>query len=130
MSETQPSILIIDDRPKILEALSELFEQHATVATAKTVQEAIDIISSTSPAFNVIIVDGYIDHSPGFDKPDGPELCRSLRYQQFNGTLIGYSSDTKLGSMFSAAGATAFVPKTDVEKLVELVKFSLDAFHV
>ena len=116
MSEIKCRILYVDDH----EDSSEMFklvlaESDYEVHTARTVDEALQL--ARTHEFDLYVLDKRLPDGSGMD------LCRALTKLTPGVPCIFYSGDAyeihRLEAM--AAGADAYIPKPDVEALIETV---------
>jgi CheY-like chemotaxis protein len=116
MSEIKCRILYVDDH----EDSSEMFklvlaESDYEVHTARTVDEAIQL--ARTHEFDLYVLDKRLPDGSGMD------LCRALTQLTPGVPCIFYSGDAyethRQEAM--AAGAHAYIPKPDVEALIETV---------
>lgn len=116
MSEIKCRILYVDDH----EDSSEMFklvlaESDYEVHTARTVVEALQL--ARTHEFDLYVLDKRLPDGSGMD------LCRALTQLTPGVPCIFYSGDAyeihRLEAM--AAGADAYIPKPDVEALIETV---------
>ncbi|MEW6747189.1 MAG: sigma 54-interacting transcriptional regulator [Planctomycetota bacterium] len=74
-----PHVLIVDDEPLVLESTAELlgrlFEGRAGLLTARSMDEAIEVIEKHSDTLAVAVV----DHNLGESKKTGEQLLKAIR---------------------------------------------------
>ena len=116
MSEIKCRILYVDDH----EDSSEMFklvlsESDYEVHTARTIDEAIQIAKTHE--FDLYVLDKRLPDGSGMD------LCRVLNQLTPGVPCIFYSGDAYeiQRQEALAAGADAYIPKPDVEALIETV---------
>ena len=110
-------ILCVDDHQDTSEMLKLLLAgEDYEVATALSVDQAI--LMATAHPFDLYVLDKRL--------PDGSgvELCRQLQETTPNSICIIYTGDAYEIHRQQAleAGADAFVPKPDIEKLINTVE--------
>jgi CheY-like chemotaxis protein len=116
MSETKCRILYVDDHEDSAEMLKLMLSaEDYEVHIAQSVEEAFG--KSQTQAFDLYVLDKRLPDGSGTD------LCRMLSQATPGVPCIFYSGDTyeihRQEAM--AAGARAYVPKPDVEALIETV---------
>lgn len=117
MPRVKCRVLFIDDHEDTSEILTLLLGQEDyEVATAKTVQEALELAKSQD--FDLYVLDKHLPDGSGL------ELCTKLHEVTPGVPCIFYSGDAydihRLEAM--AAGAQAYVAKPDIAALIENVK--------
>ena len=117
MPEAKCRVLFIDDHEDTSEILTLLLGQEDyEVATAKTVQEALELARSQD--FDLYVLDKHLPDGSGL------ELCTKLNEVTPGVPCIFYSGDAydihRLEAM--AAGAHAYVAKPDIAGLIENVE--------
>lgn len=117
MPRVKCRVLFIDDHEDTSEILTLLLGQEDyEVATAKTVQEALELAKSQD--FDLYVLDKHLPDGSGL------ELCTKLNEVTPGVPCIFYSGDAydihRLEAM--AAGAQAYVAKPDIAALIENVK--------
>ena len=116
MSETNCSILYVDDHEDSAEMLKLMFSaEDFDVHTAQSVEEALAKVQTKQ--FDLYVLDKRLPDGSGTD------LCRMLNATTPGVPCIFYSGDTyEIHRQEAlAAGARAYVPKPDVEALIETV---------
>jgi CheY-like chemotaxis protein len=114
--ETKCCVLCVDDHRDTSEMLQMLLsEENYQVETAATMQEACSMAAKTS--YDLYVLDKRL--------PDGTgvELCGTLQKLSPSVPCIFYTGDAyeiHRREAF-AAGAAAFVPKPDIEGLIDAV---------
>src|ERR1041385_1794797 len=116
MSETKCRILYVDDHEDSAEMLKlMLLAEDVEVQIAESVEEAL--AKAQSHEFDLYVLDKRLPDGSGTD------LCRMLTAITPGVPCIFYSGDTyeihRQEAM--AAGARAYVPKPDVDALIETV---------
>jgi DNA-binding response OmpR family regulator len=113
---TRSRVLCVDDDLEACEMLSAVLGSHRIEVTcARSAAEAWPLIKAEY--FDLYLLDAWLPNLDGF------EFCRQIRALDSNTPIIFYSGaayDTdKLKGI--AAGATAYVGKPDVERLIETI---------
>jgi CheY-like chemotaxis protein len=123
MSEIRCRILYVDDHEDSSEMLRLLLlPMNYEVKSAQTMDEAVQLAQSES--FDLYVLDKRLPDGSGI------ELCRKLNALTPHVPCIFYSGDAyeMHREEAVAAGADAYIPKPDVEKLIETVnRFLADA---
>ena len=117
MSETKCRILCVDDHEDSSLLLKMLLrESDHEVSIAKTMDEAIQLAKKTD--FDLYVMDKHLPDGSGI------ELCRKLMELTPGVPCIFYSGDAyDLHRQEAlAAGANAYVPKPDVDALIEEIE--------
>ena len=117
MPRVKCRVLFIDDHEDTSEIITLLLGQEDyDVATAKTVQEALELAKSQD--FDLYVLDKHLPDGSGL------ELCTKLNEVTPGVPCIFYSGDAydihRLEAM--AAGAHAYVAKPDIAGLIENVE--------
>lgn len=82
-------VLLIDDEPMLLRAIARLLQMYGVhVTTCNTGSEALEALSTTDEAFDLIVCDVKM---PG---QSGPEVVRKIRNSGYEGLVVFYSGDT------------------------------------
>ena len=115
-TDTRSRVLCVDDDLEACEMLNELLKSHQIEVTcAQTAAEAWPLIRAG--CFDLYLLDAWLPVLDGF------EFCRQIRALDSNTPIVFYSGAAydvdKLKGM--AAGATAYVIKPDVERLIETI---------
>jgi CheY-like chemotaxis protein len=112
-------ILCVDDDEDTCEVLTTLLGYKYEARGVKDAQEALEI--AEQEAFDLYILDTCL---PGDRKND---LCRRIRTSVPDAPIIVYSASVYHADRKAAleAGATAFIPKPYVDKLLEAVSHLL-----
>ena len=116
MSEIKCRILYVDDHEDSSEMLKlVLSESDYEVHTARTIDEAIQIAKTHQ--FDLYVLDKRLPDGSGMD------LCRVLNQLTPGVPCIFYTGDAYEIQRQEglAAGADAYIPKPDVEALIETV---------
>jgi two-component system response regulator RegX3 len=116
MSKTKCRILYVDDHEDSAEMLKLMFSaEDYEVQTAQTVEEAS--AKAQNQQFDLYVLDKRLPDGSGTD------LCRMLRKTTPGVPCIFYTGDTYEihHQEAMAAGARAYVPKPDVDALIETV---------
>jgi len=116
MPETKCRILYVDDHEDSAEMLKLMFTaEDFEVEIAQSLEEAL--AKSETQEFDLYVLDKRLPDGSGTD------LCRSLSELTPGVPCIFYSGDTyELHRQEAlAAGARAYVPKPDVDALIETV---------
>jgi len=119
-------ILIIEDEPMLLNALTQEFERRTCrVSSATDGQDAVSILRRES-SFSIILLDLILPHLNGFEVlkviMDSPQLRRIPVV-----VLTNLSDETTISSII-AAGVTDYLVKADytlkeiVDKVFEIIK--------
>lgn len=116
MSEARCRVLCVDDHEDTSETLRFLLaHSDYEVRTAHSVEEAIELAKTVE--FDLYVLDKRLPDGTGTD------LCQALRDLTPGVPCIFYSGDAyeihRLEAM--AAGADAYVPKPDIDALIETV---------
>ena len=116
MSEVKCRILYVDDHEDSSEMLRlVLSESDYEVQIAETVEKAVQLAQTQE--FDLYVLDKRLPDGSGMD------LCRTLTHLTPGVPCIFYSGDVyeihRQEAM--AAGAQAYIPKPDVEALIETV---------
>ncbi len=121
--ESRRSVLVVDDDPDILEALSEILEAEGyQVLRARNGQEALGCLQSAPPA--LILLDLMMPVM------DGWEFAQRMRQQPAVAKIpiIVLSADRNVGAKARDIGAVGHLPKPfELNDLLELVHRSLAA---
>jgi CheY-like chemotaxis protein len=116
MSQGKCRILCVDDHEDTAEMLKLLLSSDDyVVATAKTIQEAVNL--ARSGEFDLYVLDKRLPDGTGF------ELCRMLNGLTPGVPCIFYTGDAYEIHRQEAlrAGADAYVAKPELDKLIEAV---------
>jgi len=116
MSEIKCRILCVDDHEDSSQLLKLLLaESDYEVSTAGTMDEAIRLASAND--FDLYVMDKHLPDGSGID------LCRKLTELTPNVPCIFYSGDAYeiRREEALAAGAHAFIPKPDLDALIDAV---------
>jgi CheY-like chemotaxis protein len=115
MAESRCRILCVDDHRDTSEMLCLLLGEEYEVETAATMQEAAQLAATRE--FDLYVLDKRL--------PDGTgvQLCETLMKLSPNVPCIFYSGDAYAihRSQALEAGATAYVPKPDIDQLINTV---------
>jgi len=117
MSGTKCRILYVDDHEDSSEMVKLLFsESDYEVHTASSIDEALRLAGTH--AFDLYVLDKHLPDGSGF------ELCAKLNQLTPGVPCIFYTGDAyEIHRQEAlAAGADAYIPKPDVEKLIETVQ--------
>ena len=117
MSTTKCRILYVDDHDDSAEMLKLLLApMDYEVVTAGTVDEAVEL--ARTQQFDLYVLDKRLPDGSGI------ELCRQLTKMSPTVPCIFYSGDAYEihRQEAAAAGAVAYVPKPDVDALLETVQ--------
>jgi len=117
MRPTKCRILCVDDHEDTSFMLSQLLgRSNYEVVTAATMDEALRLI--TSEGFDLYVLDKRLPDGSGLD------LCRKLNAITPGVPVIFYSGDAyQLHRQEGlSAGAQAYVPKPEINKLIEAVE--------
>ncbi|MCC7543081.1 MAG: sigma-54-dependent Fis family transcriptional regulator [Deltaproteobacteria bacterium] len=74
MSETRPTVLVVDDKPNMLSLIGKVLRKNARVLTASTGEEAVRLLEHER--IDVVVCDLRM---PGMDGLDVLRACRSMR---------------------------------------------------
>jgi CheY-like chemotaxis protein len=109
-----PAILCVDDNPDTLDLLSVILKPKGYLV-ATTNSKTMALIKARSGAFNLFILDLYLEDGSGI------ELCREIREFDKKVPIIFYTADARTKSIEEAgkAGAQAYL-KQPVDPLVLL----------
>jgi two-component system response regulator DevR len=123
MTEVKCRILCVDDHEDTPEMLRLLLSGEHDVHPAHSVEEAIQL--ARTQEFDLYVLDKRLPDGTGI------ELCKQLNELCPGVPCIFYTGDAyeihRLEAM--AAGANAYVPKPDVEALIETVHKILSDRH-
>ena len=117
MQPTNCRILCVDDHEDTSFMLSHLLgRSNYEVVTAGTIDEALRLISSDH--FDLYVLDKRLPDGSGLD------LCRKLNSVTPQVPVIFYSGDAYQLHRLEGldAGADAYVPKPDIDKLIQAVE--------
>lgn len=116
MSEAKCRILCVDDHLDTSEMLKHLLSQEDyEVVTAKTMEEALDLIKTES--FDLYVLDKRLPDGSGL------ELCEMLNELTPHVPCMFYTGDAYEihRQQAFAAGAEGYVAKPDIDALIEVV---------
>ncbi|MGQ0505366.1 MAG: response regulator [Myxococcaceae bacterium] len=120
-SEGAQTVLVVDDDPDILEALSEILEAEGyEVVRARNGQEALTRLDSTPPA--LILLDLMMPVM------DGWEFAQRMRQQPAVASIpiIVLSADRNVGTKARDLGAVGHLPKPfELNDLLDMVHRAL-----
>ncbi|HKD43173.1 MAG TPA: response regulator [Myxococcaceae bacterium] len=116
-----PSILVVDDDPDILEALSEILESEGfAIRQARNGQEALEILETVSP--NLILLDLMMPVMDGWEFAE--KMRRRVDWSQI--PVIVLSADRNIGGRARELGALGYLAKPfELSALLSLVQSSL-----
>ena len=116
--ETRPRVLLADDYPDMVKAVSRLLAQDCDVVGS--VADGSDLLEAAQRLQpDVIVLDLNLPNV------DGLEACRqiTLAYPEIRVILFTAMSDTDVSQHFPGAGASAFVSKlAPVDSLLSTIK--------
>lgn len=116
-----PSILVVDDDPDILEALSEILESEGFgIRQARNGLEALDLVANLAP--NLILLDLMMPVMDGWEFAERmrgrPEWARI--------PVIVLSADRNIGTKARELGALGYLAKPfELNELLSMVQTSL-----
>ena len=115
MARTKCRILCVDDHLDTSEMLSVLLGEEHVVETAASMKEATNL--ATEKEFDLYVLDKRLPDGTGL------ELCEILTTLTPHVPCIFYSGDAYEVHRSQAfeAGATAFIPKPDIDQLINTV---------
>lgn len=102
-------ILIVEDAEMVLEAYHAYLDDHLQVLTASTLLDALEVFEANTDV-ELIAVDGLFPRAAGeSDMPEPGMRCSGERFIlniDFQGPIIGCSSEDSINQRMRAAGAT------------------------
>lgn len=117
--EKKPSIMIVDDDPDILDALSFVLQDEGYAVSATENGDDIEELDRTDSALpDLIILDVFLSHK------DGRVICKALKSRNVTQQIpvIMISAHPGADMSTKAVGANEFLPKPfEVEDLLTLV---------
>ena len=115
MPESRCRILCVDDHRDTSEMLCILLGENYEVETAAAVEEAAQLAATKE--FDLYVLDKRLPDGTGL------ELCETLTSLTPNVPCIFYSGDAYAihRSQAFEAGATAYIPKPDIDQLINTV---------
>lgn len=118
---TAPRVLVVDDDPDILEALSEILEGEGfAIRQARNGQEALQSLASDAP--NLILLDLMMPVMDGWEFAE--RLHRRSDWAKI--PVIVLSADRNVGSKARDLGALGYLAKPfELSELLALVQSSL-----